>query len=55
MLKKSKEELEDLLNNDIVFESFLETVEPLRGMNALRNDLMLNNKVHAGNILKKDD
>ncbi|CAG8500804.1 2294_t:CDS:10 [Diversispora eburnea] len=54
LLTKSKEELEDLLNNDIVFESFLETVEPLRGMNALQNEVLLNNKVHAEKTLSQE-
>ncbi|RHZ85445.1 hypothetical protein Glove_65g68 [Diversispora epigaea] len=54
LLTKSKEELEDLLNNDIVFESFLETVEPLRGMNALQNEVMLNNKLHAEKTLSQE-
>nr|CAG8527602.1 411_t:CDS:2 [Entrophospora candida] len=39
LLNKSKEELEDLLNNEVVFDSFLETVEQIQKTLTQEEDL----------------
>ncbi|CAG8600751.1 16232_t:CDS:2 [Acaulospora colombiana] len=47
LLTKSKEELEDLLNNGVIYESFLMEVEQVRAMTTLKNDMMINNETSA--------
>ncbi len=43
----SKEELEDLLNNDVVFDSFFESVEQVKNMKTLQDEMRMGNEVLA--------
>ncbi|CAI2166203.1 4494_t:CDS:2 [Funneliformis geosporum] len=54
LLSKSKEELEDLYNNDVVFDSFLETVEQVRNMKTLQDEMRMGNETLARKTLSQE-
>ncbi|CAG8529562.1 5199_t:CDS:2 [Funneliformis mosseae] len=54
LLSKSKEELEDLFNNDVVFDSFLETVEQVRNMKTLQDEMRMGNETLARKTLSQE-
>ncbi|RIA84465.1 hypothetical protein C1645_879903, partial [Glomus cerebriforme] len=54
LLNKSKEELEDLLNNDVVFDSFMESVEQVRNMKNLQDEMRMGNETMARKILSRE-
>lgn len=40
----SKEELEDLLNSDVIFDTFMENVEQVRNMKNLQDEMRMGNE-----------
>ncbi|CAG8481169.1 11264_t:CDS:2, partial [Gigaspora rosea] len=55
ILTKSKEDLEDLLSNDIVFESFFESIERIRNTIAVQNEMRMGNETIAKETLSQEN
>jgi len=55
LLSKSKEELEDLLSNDVIFDSFMESVEQVRNMKNLQDEMRMGNENLATKILSQEE
>ncbi|CAB4416687.1 unnamed protein product [Rhizophagus irregularis] len=55
LLNKSKEELEDLLNSDVIFDTFMENVEQVRNMKNLQDEMRMGNENLARKILSQEE
>ncbi|KAF0475942.1 williams-beuren syndrome critical region [Gigaspora margarita] len=51
ILTKSKEDLEDLLSNDVCFDSFFESIERIRHTLAVRDEMRVGNETSASKNL----
>ncbi|CAG8460768.1 17685_t:CDS:2, partial [Cetraspora pellucida] len=55
ILTKSKEDLEDLLNNDIFFESFFVSIEQIHNTIAVQNEMRMGNETLAKETLLQEN
>ncbi|CAG8457318.1 17411_t:CDS:2 [Racocetra persica] len=55
ILTKSKEDLEDLLSNDIFFESFFESIEQIHNTIAVQNEMRMGNETIAKETLLQEN
>ncbi|KAG9305436.1 hypothetical protein G9A89_021154 [Geosiphon pyriformis] len=54
LLEKSKEELNDLAHNDVLFESFFEELDRVKNMRALRDEMRMANETLAKKTLARE-
>ncbi|CAG8547312.1 4922_t:CDS:2 [Dentiscutata heterogama] len=55
ILSKSKEDLEDLISNNVFFETFFESIERIRNTIAVRDEMRMGNEMSAKETLAQEN